>query len=114
MREEELERAAAMMAYIVVRHGPRYAPIFDFLATELEKMRADGDDPVERARRYLQNHSLMAIKGSRPSECDAGPNEPAGTPMKLKGSGRTRTALVAKACALIGSSDGAREEGATG
>lgn len=114
MRKEELERAAAMMAYIVVRHGPRYAPIFDFLATELEKMRADGGDPVERARCYLQNHSLMAIKGSRPGECDAGPNEPAGTPMKLKGSGRTRTALVAKACALIGSSDGAREEGATG
>ncbi len=71
VREEELERAAAMMAYIVVRHGPRYAPIFDFLATELERMRADGGDPVERARRYLQNHSLMAIKGSRAGECDA-------------------------------------------
>ncbi len=55
--EEEIERALALVAYIVARHGAAYAPIFDFLEVELTKAQAKSD-PVARARRYLALHSV--------------------------------------------------------
>ena len=56
--EQEIERALGLAAYIVARHGAVYAPIFDFLEAELVKARAEGGDPIARARRYLALHSV--------------------------------------------------------
>ena len=49
---ERVERALMTVAYIVARHGPVYAPIFERLERELAELRAKGD-PVERAKLYL-------------------------------------------------------------
>lgn len=55
---ERLERALVVAAYIVVRHGPVYAPLVDRLERELEAARRD--DPVDRARRILERFSIPA------------------------------------------------------
>ena len=59
--EERLERGVAMAAWIVARHGPVYAPIFERLERELAELRAR-EDPVARARRYLAAHSFEGLK----------------------------------------------------
>lgn len=54
---ERLERALVAMAYIVVRHGPAYAPILDRLEREVEDRRRR-DEPVSRARRLLAAYTV--------------------------------------------------------
>ena len=49
---ERLERALALAAYIVLKHGPVYAPYLDRLESELEAARRT--DEVERANRILE------------------------------------------------------------
>jgi hypothetical protein len=48
---ERIERALVLAAYVVVRHGPVYAPLVDRLERELEIARRS--DPTERAKRIL-------------------------------------------------------------
>jgi hypothetical protein len=60
---EELERALALAAYIVLRHGPTYAPYIDRLERELENARKN--DPTERAKRTSD------LYGRRRSEGDS-------------------------------------------
>jgi hypothetical protein len=57
---EQLERALALAAYIVLRHGPIYAPYIDRLERELQNARKN--DPTERAKRILQTYT---VEGSR-------------------------------------------------
>jgi hypothetical protein len=57
---ERLERALALAAYIVLRHGPVYAPYIDRLERELEAARRD--DPIERAKRILE---IYTVEGGR-------------------------------------------------
>jgi hypothetical protein len=66
---EELERALALAAYIVLRHGPIYAPYIDRLERELENA---------RAKRILQTYTVeggrKAIRSSHSRLCSsAGP-----------------------------------------
>lgn len=48
---ERIERALVLAAYVVVRHGPAYAPLLDRLEQELEAARRN--DPTERAKCIL-------------------------------------------------------------
>jgi hypothetical protein len=52
---ERIERALVLAAYIVVRHGPVYAPLLERLEKELEAARRN--DPTERAKRILKAYS---------------------------------------------------------
>ena len=52
---ERLERALVLVAYIVLRHGPVYAPYIDRLERELEAARQN--DPTERAKRILETYA---------------------------------------------------------
>lgn len=61
---ERLERALVLVAYIVVRHGPVYAPYIDRLERELEMTRQN--DPTERAKRILETY---AVDGSPNATC---------------------------------------------
>lgn len=61
---ERLERALVLVAYIVMRHGPVYAPYIDRLERELERARQN--DPTERAKRILQTY---AAEGSPHATC---------------------------------------------
>lgn len=56
---ERLERALVLVAYIVLRHGPVYAPYIDRLEGELKAARQN--DPTERAKRILETY---AVEGS--------------------------------------------------
>ena len=61
--EERLEQAVVKMAYIVLRHGEVYAPLFDRLEAELEASRRP-QTPTERARRALETlQSVRRPKG---------------------------------------------------
>ena len=53
---DRLERALVLAAYIVVRHGPVYAPYIDRLERELEAARQN--DPMVRARRILETYAV--------------------------------------------------------
>ena len=70
---EELERALALAAYIVLRHGPIYAPYIDRLEKELERARKN--DPTERAKRILQTYTVeggrKAIRSSHSRLCSS-------------------------------------------
>ena len=57
---ERLERALALAAYIVLRHGVVYAPYIDRLERELEVLRRSS--PIYRAKRILETYTL---KGGR-------------------------------------------------
>lgn len=57
---ERIEKALALAAYIVLRHGPTYAIYIDLLEAELEAARRS--DPTERAKRILETYT---IKGGR-------------------------------------------------
>jgi hypothetical protein len=50
---DRLERAIVALAYIVVQHGPRYAPLLDRLEEEHRKRFGD---PVDRARAILDRY----------------------------------------------------------
>lgn len=52
---ERLERALVLVAYIVLRHGPVYAPYIDRLETELKAARQN--NPTERAKRILETYA---------------------------------------------------------
>jgi hypothetical protein len=52
---ERLEHALMLVAYIVLRHGPVYAPYIDRLERELEAARQN--DPTERAKRILETYA---------------------------------------------------------
>jgi hypothetical protein len=52
---ERLERALALAAQIVLRHGATYAVYLDRLERELEMARQN--DQTERARRILANYT---------------------------------------------------------
>ena len=70
---EELERALALAAYIVLRHGPIYAPYIDRLERELENARKN--DPTERAKRILETYTVeggrKAIRWSHSRLCSS-------------------------------------------
>jgi hypothetical protein len=70
---EALERALALAAYIVLRHGPIYAPYNDRLERELENARKN--DPTERAKRILQTYTVeggrKAIRSSHSRLCSS-------------------------------------------
>ena len=70
---EELERALALAAYIVLRHGPIYLPYIDRLERELENARKN--DPTERAKRILQTYTVeggrKAIRSSHSRLCSS-------------------------------------------
>lgn len=53
---ERLERGLALLAYLIERDGPVYAPLFERLERELEAMRSR-DDTVSRAKRLLESYS---------------------------------------------------------
>jgi hypothetical protein len=53
---KRLERALVLAAYIVLRHGPIYAPYIDRLERELEAARQN--DPTERAKRILATYAV--------------------------------------------------------
>lgn len=55
---EQLERALAFVAHIVVRHGEQYAPILDRLEREVEIARRDG--ATARAKRILEEFRARA------------------------------------------------------
>jgi hypothetical protein len=50
---DRLERAIVTLAYIVVQHGPRYAPLLERLEEEHRKRFGD---PVDRARAILDRY----------------------------------------------------------
>jgi hypothetical protein len=49
---ERLERALALCAYLVVRHGPYLTPIFERLERELGALRAQ-QNAMDRAKKLL-------------------------------------------------------------
>jgi len=57
---ERIERALTLAAYVVVRHGPVYAPLLDRLEWELDAARLN--DPTERARRILEAYGSNQIR----------------------------------------------------
>jgi hypothetical protein len=57
---ERLERALALCAYLVVRHGPYLTPIFERLERELATMRSN-EAAVGRAKALLVS---LATSGS--------------------------------------------------
>jgi hypothetical protein len=50
-----LEHALVLAAYIVLRHGPAYAPYVDRLEKELEAARRN--NPTEHAKRILETYT---------------------------------------------------------
>ncbi|MGY0573725.1 hypothetical protein ACTGJ9_023760 [Bradyrhizobium sp. RDM12] len=53
---ERLERALAVVAYLVARDGPKRIPLFERLERELAAMRQT-EDAMGRARRLLESYS---------------------------------------------------------
>jgi len=50
----ELEQTVAVLAYIVLRHGEVYAPLFDKMEQALLRRRQQ-ENATTRANRYLEN-----------------------------------------------------------
>lgn len=59
---ERIERALVLAAYVVVRHGPAYAPLVDRLERELEAARQN--DPTERAKHILDAYKSVMNVGA--------------------------------------------------
>lgn len=57
--ETETERALAVMAFVVLRHGEAYAPLLDRLEREVEEERRKASHS-DRARRILASMSIDA------------------------------------------------------
>lgn len=61
---ERLERALAVVAYLIKLDGPKMAPLFERLERELAAMRQT-EDTVGRAKRLLESyssrHSLLSL-----------------------------------------------------
>lgn len=56
--EERLERALAYAAFVVMRHGPVYAPLFDKIERELIAYRSQHSSVEDRVRRLLSPQTL--------------------------------------------------------
>jgi hypothetical protein len=56
---ERLERALAVVAYMMERDGPVLVPIFEKLERELAKMKSD-QDAIGRARQLLESYGGAA------------------------------------------------------
>jgi hypothetical protein len=54
---ERLERALAVAAYLVTRHGIKAVPIFERLERELAKMKSD-QDAIGRAKQLLEAYRV--------------------------------------------------------
>jgi hypothetical protein len=52
---ERIQRALVLAAYVVVRHGPVYAPLLDRLERELDAARRN--DPTDRAKHILATYA---------------------------------------------------------
>lgn len=65
---DDLERALALAAFLVARHGNRFAPILERVEREIEEARRA--DPAERAQRILERYrdagGVKAIRSSQP------------------------------------------------
>ncbi|WP_375458841.1 hypothetical protein [uncultured Enterovirga sp.] len=63
--ERRLEAAMTVVAYVVVRDGPAYMPLFYRLETELQALRRKSD-PISRVNSHLAAYtvesSLKAIR----------------------------------------------------
>lgn len=55
---ERLERGLALLAFLVVRDGEVYAPLFEKLERDIEVMRAR-QDTVGRARQMMENYKVV-------------------------------------------------------
>jgi hypothetical protein len=70
---ERLERALAVVAYVVLRHGAVYAPILERLEREVELARRN--DPLTRAKRILAGYTEVggrkAIRLSQSRFCSS-------------------------------------------
>jgi hypothetical protein len=75
---ERLERALVLAAYIVLRHGPVYAPYIDRLERELEVARRN--DPTERAKRILATYAVDGTPNAMRFENLGGPSKNDPTP----------------------------------
>jgi hypothetical protein len=74
---ERLERALAVVAYVVLRHGAVYVPILERLEREVEVARRT--DPMARAKHILHSYTeaggRKAIRSSQSRFCSSdGPN----------------------------------------
>ncbi|MGY4259726.1 hypothetical protein ACVI1L_006794 [Bradyrhizobium sp. USDA 4516] len=54
--EKRLLDAIALVSEVIILHGEKYAPLLDRLEQELEAIKRY-EDPVSRARRYLEQHA---------------------------------------------------------
>ena len=75
---ERLERALVLTAYIVLRHGPVYAPYIDRLERELEAARHN--DPTDRAKRILATYAVDGTPSAMRLENLRGPSKNDPTP----------------------------------
>lgn len=57
VEERHIEAGVRFMAYVVIRHGEDYAPIFERLETELAEIR-QLRSPADRARLLLAAQTL--------------------------------------------------------
>jgi hypothetical protein len=57
---ERLERGLVTLAYIVTRHGPQYAPLFDRIERELIAMKS-GQDPIARAPGAMLDSEVRGV-----------------------------------------------------
>ncbi|WP_109314768.1 hypothetical protein [Pseudovibrio ascidiaceicola] len=55
---QELEQATRFAAWIVVEYGEQYAPIFDRLEAELNKL-----SPRDRAAQFLKSNPPQTLEG---------------------------------------------------
>jgi len=58
---ERLERALAVAAYLVTRHGVKAVPIFEKLERELARMKSD-QDAIGRAKQLLEANRVAGEK----------------------------------------------------
>lgn len=58
--KEDFEMAIVCAAYVVVRHGPRYAPLLDRLEREYK---ARFTDPVAKAQAILDRYRASGQRG---------------------------------------------------
>lgn len=61
---ERVERALALVSWMMIEDGPAWTPYFERLERELATMRAR-DDAMSRARRYLDAQAAAASDGVR-------------------------------------------------
>lgn len=63
---ERLQRAQALIARLILRDGPVYAPYLDRLDREIDALKSK-DDIVARARRVLQDQTAAGGTNAMPS-----------------------------------------------